>query len=112
MFIWTTAGNYTITATDDEDFLRIHSTTDEALHIAINTLKLSDYEEGYEKYEADIKSEDHGFYVDLPRGTVCLWMQFELLNYIGYHNFGKELSGSNQASECIAYEKLMMALEP
>lgn len=111
MFIWTTAGNYEIVASENPDLLKIRSTTKESLWTIRNTLALSDHEAGYEYYEGLIQSDGHGYAVEYPKGSVCLWMQFELLNYIDYVRFGAALLEDDQTSSAIAFEKLMMALD-
>lgn len=115
MIIWTTQGPCLVTeAPGKPDWLEIRSHSYDVIESIAQTLELTDTEEDTDGSSLDYDLRLH--YDDMPcivlsKGSAALWIQHELLNYVDYTSFGKELLKLRGEDDAVMFEKFMMMWE-
>lgn len=88
MIIETSAGTYTLTRNPNHTGkIRVTANSDGAMRSIFYALKLSGVEDGFSLPELN---DDQTQTVELSEGTVAIWVQFEVLNYVDYTTFKRE----------------------
>lgn len=113
MIIWTTQGPCLVTeAVGESDWFEIRSYSFEVIESIAQTLELTDTEEDTDgsSLAYDVRLDGMPCIV-LSKGSAALWIQHELLNYVDYTSFGKELLKLRGEDDAVLFEKFMMMWE-
>lgn len=102
MIIYTNSGLYLIEGVvGNEGQVLVTANSESAVNDIVETLRLSDWEDGDE-----ILVDGRKLY--MSKGTAALWAQFELLNYVTYTDFYDELRDGLGSSHAEAMIDLLM----
>lgn len=79
---------YTINPSPDvPDLVRIEATFYEALEEVLNSLELAGVDEASSfaslMIEEDMDQSGTFYFIEISKASVCIWLNFEVLNYMG-----------------------------